>query len=233
VPDASQTSIIYQRLRVAILDLDLAPGLRLTERWLEAEFRASRTPVRAALFKLEGEGLVQRSGRGWIVSPIDLGELASLAEFRETIEVAAIRLACLRASDADVSAATELLRTFRPGVIQDDGSLIGADFHVELARLSDNPFFIAAIEGVMTRLARTRWLEVRTPAASEQANSEHEGILEALATRDAELAADRLVAHIRNTRSRLDASLRTNRIGFTARGVAIVGSTSEPTSSPR
>jgi DNA-binding GntR family transcriptional regulator len=228
VPDASQTSLIYQRLRVAILDLDLAPGLRLTERWLETEFSASRTPVRAALFKLEGEGLVQRSGRGWIVSPIDLGELAALAEFRETIEVAAIRLACIRATDADVGAASELLRTFKPGVVPEEGSLVGPDFHVELARLSGNQFFISAIDGVMTRLARTRWLEIRTPAASEQANREHEGILEALATRDAELAADRLVAHIRNTRSRLDASLRSNRKGFTARGVAIVGSTGEP-----
>src|SRR6185312_12449956 len=32
VPDASQTTLLYQSLRVAILNLDLAPGQRLTER---------------------------------------------------------------------------------------------------------------------------------------------------------------------------------------------------------
>ena len=71
---ASQTVQLYDRLRAAILSLELAPGERLTERGLEASFDASRTPVRAALGRLDAEGLVQRDGRGWIVSPIDLAE---------------------------------------------------------------------------------------------------------------------------------------------------------------
>ncbi|UNA33296.1 GntR family transcriptional regulator [Klebsiella variicola subsp. variicola] len=52
--------------------MDLGPGERLTERWAEASFNASRTPVRAALQKLESEGLVCREGLRWIVAPIDV-----------------------------------------------------------------------------------------------------------------------------------------------------------------
>ncbi|WP_433862378.1 GntR family transcriptional regulator [Streptomyces sp. L7] len=60
---------VYDRLRSAILDLDRVPGSRITERGLEAELGASRTPLRAALMRLEAEGLVRRDGRGWEVSP--------------------------------------------------------------------------------------------------------------------------------------------------------------------
>src|ERR1700733_1815652 len=73
--DMSQMVQIHDQLREMILSLDIGPGERLTERWLETRFQGSRTPVRAALARLEGEGLVQRDGRNWIASPINLGEL--------------------------------------------------------------------------------------------------------------------------------------------------------------
>jgi DNA-binding GntR family transcriptional regulator len=222
VPDASQTTLLYQRLRVAILDLELAPGLRLTERWLETEFDASRTPVRAALARLESEGLAQRTGRSWMVSPIDLDELRALAEYREAVEVAVVRLACQRSDDAELTslAAAQLAEEASPA--GDEPAV--PDFHLRLARLSGNPFLVAAMEGIMTRLSRTRWLEVRTPAASAQAASEHRAIVAAVEARDAVAATALVVAHIRSTGDRLAASLEGDRKRFTARGLSIVGS---------
>jgi DNA-binding GntR family transcriptional regulator len=79
----SQLFQIHGQLREMILSLDLAPGERLTERWLEGRFEGSRTPIRAALARLESEDLVRRDGRNWMVAPIDLSELEALAEFRE------------------------------------------------------------------------------------------------------------------------------------------------------
>ena len=217
--------MLYQRLRLAILDLDLAPGMRLTERWLESEFTASRTPVRAALVRLEGEGLTQRTGRGWIVSPIDLGELDALAEFREAVDVAVVRLAIERATDAELRTLEAQLRPAFRSTAPPDDTTVGPDFHVELARLSGNPFLLSAVEGIMTRLSRTRWLEVRAPSGGEKAGDEHADILRALIARDADAAASLAVAHIRSTRGRLADSLVENRRGFTARGVSIVGAT--------
>lgn len=243
MPDASQTTLIYQRLRVAILDLDLAPGQRLTERGLETEFDASRTPVRAALVRLENEGLAQRSGRGWIVSPIDLDELTALAEFREAVEVAVVRLACERAGEAELRSLGATLSAAEDSAagdstsedkgFEDTGSEYTGptvpDFHLRLARLSGNPFLVSAMEGIMTRLSRTRWLEVRTPAASGQAASEHEAIVRALEAGDAEAAAAAVVAHIHGTGGRLAESLKDNRKGLTARGMSIVGTTGTTT----
>src|ERR1700748_98031 len=97
----SQMLQIHTQLRDMILSLDIGPGERLTERWLEARFDGSRTPVRAALVRLGAESLVQRDGRDWIAGPIDLSEIEALAEFRDPLEVTAVRLACERASATD------------------------------------------------------------------------------------------------------------------------------------
>jgi DNA-binding GntR family transcriptional regulator len=214
---------IHGQLRDMILSLDIGPGERLTERWLEARFNGSRTPVRAALVRLEAEGLVQREGRNWIAAPIDLGEIEALAEFREPLEITAVRLACARATEADLDAIEEMLNACRPGVPREEWHKVGTDFHVELARLSGNPFLVKAIEGVMTRLARPRWLEVWTEASREQAWSEHRRILESIRAKLPNEASREIAEHIQDTRDRLLGSLNDDRRGLRARGFAIVG----------
>lgn len=219
----SQMLQIHGQLRDMILSLDIGPGERLTERWLEARFHGSRTPVRAALVRLEAEGLVQRDGRNWIAAPIDLGEIEALAEFREPLEITAVRLACARATEADLDAIEEMLNACRPGVPREEWHKVGTDFHVEIARLSGNPFLVKAIDGVMTRLARPRWLEVWTEASREQAWSEHRRILESIRAKQLVEASHETAEHIRDTRDRLLGSLNDDRRGLRARGFAIVG----------
>jgi DNA-binding GntR family transcriptional regulator len=231
---ASQTEQLYDRLRAAILALELVPGERLTERGLEAGFAASRTPVRAALGRLDAEGLVQRAGRGWIVSPIDLAEIGALAELREAVEGAAVRLAGQRASAGDIAAVAARLEASRPApqpsaahgdtaaaAEAEQGVRAGEDFHVELTRLSGNPAMVDTVRGAMTRLARTRWLEVRTPPARDQAWREHRAVLDALAAGDADTAAELLTGHIRGTNERLLQALAADSRRLRGHGLAI------------
>jgi len=219
----TQMLLIHDQLRQLILSLDLGPGERLTERWLESQFQSSRTPIRAALMRLEGAGLVQRDGRNWVVAAIDLGEIEQLAEFREPLEVTAVRLACERASEADLDAVEAMLDACRADVPREQWHQVGTDFHVEIAGLSGNPFLAKAIEGVMTRLSRARWLEVWTEASREQAWSEHRRILGFIRDKRPEEAARAASAHVRDTRDRLLRSLNADRRGLRARGFAIVG----------
>jgi len=170
----SQMLQIHDQLREMILSLDLGPGERLTERWLESRFEGSRTPIRAALVRLEGEELVRRDGRNWVVAPIDLGELEALAEFRIPLETTAVRLACARASEADIAGVEEMLDACQSGAPREEWHRIGTDFHVEIARFSGNPFIVKAIKGAMTRLSRARWLEVWTEPSREQAAKSHQ-----------------------------------------------------------
>ena len=219
----SQMLQITDQLREMVLSLDLGPGERLTERWLETQFQGSRTPIRAALLRLEAEDLVRRDGRNWVVAPIDLNEIAALAEFREPLETTAVRLACVRATETDLETVAALLDSCRPDVPRAAWHQAGTDFHVELARLSGNPFLLKALRGVMTRLSRARWLEVLTETSRAQAWAEHRRILELITAGRPDAAAEEAAAHIRATRDRLLRSLDEDRRGLRARGFAVLG----------
>jgi DNA-binding GntR family transcriptional regulator len=216
-------STLHTRLRNAILSLELAPGQSLSERGLEPAFGGSRTPIRAALIRLESEGLVRRDSRGWAVAPIDLDELAGLAEYREILESAIVRLAIERASDAELVALAELAKLPGGESSPDDSVGTGTSFHRELAVLSANEFLVTALQGVLTRLYRTRWLEVRSAASRDRAHREHQNIVGALSARDSMGAELAIVAHLRGTRERLLQSLATNRQQLRARGISLEG----------
>jgi DNA-binding GntR family transcriptional regulator len=212
----------YERLRSEILDLDRVPGARLTERGLEADLGVSRTPLRAALMRLEADGLVSRDGRAWQVSPIDVGEIGRLSELRDALETAAVRLTCQRADDSDVAALSAWLGADDLGRTHEDAIAAGTGFHVHLAALSGNHFFADAVDSAMTRLARTRWLEVRSEEARRTAWEEHRRILSLVAARDAEGAAEHIHRHIVATHERLAHALGADARGLRARGLAIV-----------
>ncbi len=212
---------LHERLRDAILSLDLAPGQRLSERGLEPEFGASRTPVRAALMRLESEGLVQRDGKNWAVAPLNLDEVRALYEYREVLESASARMAVERASSEDLDALAELGNGVHPGETPEHSLNAGTSFHLELARLSGNRFLIDAMDGVLTRLYRTRWLEVQSAEARERVHREHDTIVSALRARDIASAELATIEHIRRTDERLAASVAQNRQRLRADGLVV------------
>lgn len=221
-PTMSQMQSVEKQLRQMILGLEIGPGEKLTERWIESRFGASRTPVRAALLRLETEGLVGRDGRGWTVSPINLAELEQIAVYREAVEVAALRLTCALADRSAVDVIEAMLESCDNDTPREEWHRVGMDFHIELARLSGNEFLFRAVRDAMTRLSRARWLEVRDEAALARAWAEHRAILAAARLGDADEAARLLSVHIVGSRDRLVTSLANDRRGLRARGFAVV-----------
>lgn len=217
----------YTALRAAILSFELAPGEKLSERGLEAVAGGSRTPVRAALMRLAADGLVQRSGRGWQVAPIDLTEVRAVMEYREALETAAVRLAIERASDGDVDALRQLAGAHAEGD-DETGVRDGTDFHVALAGLSRNPFLADGMSQVLTRLLRVRWLSMRTPGSREQARAQHLEIVDAVAAHDTARAVELVAAHSHGTRDRLLGFLADERRRLRGSGIAVIESTDSP-----
>ena len=220
-----QSDRVTDELRSAILRLDLLPGSLLTERGLEQSFAASRTPARAALGRLEVEGLVERQGRGWRVTPIDPVDLAAVSEFRLIVEAAVVRLVVERATDEDLRRLADAQDPpAATGTAADRGSagagpigaqVIGAEvigageeFHLRLAGLSGNAYLVDAVRGTLTRLARSRWLVVRDRAIRDGARAAHADLLAALAARDADRAVGIVERHLRETTETVLAMLR-------------------------
>jgi DNA-binding GntR family transcriptional regulator len=218
----SQMQSVERQLREMILGLEIGPGERLTERWIESQFGASRTPVRAALMRLETEGLVGRDGRGWTVAPINLSELGQIAVYREAVEVAAVRLTAAIEDRGGVDVIAAMLDSCDAETPREEWHRVGMDFHIELARLSGNDFLLRAVRDAMTRLSRARWLEVRDEAALSRAWAQHHAILAAVRAGDADAASNLLSTHISGSRDRLVTSLHDDRRSLRARGFAVV-----------
>lgn len=74
---------MHAEIRNRICLLDYAPGTRLSEEALAAEFGISRTPLRRVLVRLDGEGLLQSvHGVGTFVTDVDIEELAQTYRLR-------------------------------------------------------------------------------------------------------------------------------------------------------
>ena len=192
-----------EKLRDAILRLELSPGAVLTERGLEPMLETSRTTVRSALLKLEAEGLVVKDGRGYIVAPIDLKDITQACDWREIIETNAAKLAVAKATEAQLEAVKSQLETANPAQPLARYLRDATDFHVTLAQLGGNAFMVRALEDVLTRLSRARSFEAGTEAGRTRANAEHKRILETIEARDPDAAERELKAHLARSRDRL------------------------------
>ncbi|WP_368544285.1 GntR family transcriptional regulator [Enterobacter soli] len=214
----SQASEVENQLRKLILSMELGPGERLTERWAEATFNASRTPVRAALQKLESEGLVCRDGLRWLVAPIDVAEVEQLCIYREILEVSALKLSASHMTEEQLNGLETLLKEKTADASEGMLDDAGTRFHLHLARFCQNAFLIEGISDALRRLSRARWLD---KAPSNPAWEDHREIVAALRSQDIEKAAELLAAHLRESRIRLLDAINSSRRSLRARGIVI------------
>ena len=214
----SQASEVENKLRKQILSMELGPGERLTERWAEATFNASRTPVRAALQKLESEGLVCRDGIRWLVAPIDVAEVEQLCIYREVLEVAALKLSASQMTEEQLSGLENLLKEKAADATEEIMDDAGTQFHLQLARMCQNAFIIEGISDALRRLSRARWLD---KAPSNPAWEDHREIFAALRSQNTEKAAELLAIHLSESRLRLLEAINSSRRSLRARGIAI------------
>src|SRR3954468_13053048 len=93
----SQAVKAQLRLRELILAGELAGGTRIAELAIVEKLGVSRTPIRAALMRLEEEGLLQALPHGgYAVRTFFEGDVSDAIELRGTVEGLAARLAAER-----------------------------------------------------------------------------------------------------------------------------------------
>ena len=91
---------VYESLKNDVLKGAFPPGFPLVERDIADRLGASRTPIRAALQRLETEGLLERRGHsGFRVRLPDIQSALEVLDVREAIEGMAARLAARNADD--------------------------------------------------------------------------------------------------------------------------------------
>jgi GntR family transcriptional regulator of vanillate catabolism len=104
-PGASQTVKAQLRLREMILAGELPSGARIAELAIVEKLGVSRTPIRAALMRLEQEGLLEGLvNGGYAVRTFSERDVSEAIELRGTLEGLSARLAAERGVAAAVLA---------------------------------------------------------------------------------------------------------------------------------
>jgi GntR family transcriptional regulator of vanillate catabolism len=99
---------VMEQIRDAILDGSVSAGERINEVRFSKVLDVSRTPVRAALQALAGEGLLDYApNRGFIVREFPLSAIVDAYEIRASLEGLAARFAAERGLSADDRAVIE------------------------------------------------------------------------------------------------------------------------------
>lgn len=201
MPQATQetrVSDIYDQIKDKAAGFGIRPGERINEGSLARELGVSRTPVREALNRLVAEQLIEfRPGTGFYCRPLEPQDMFNLYEMRNVVEIAAVRLAALRAKDDELDSfaqETEATGLHVKGITIAQAVALDEKFHAEIARLSGNEELLRTLNGINDRIRFIRW--VRMGSRIKDSKSEHRQILDALVARDPDLAAKELSRHI-------------------------------------
>jgi DNA-binding GntR family transcriptional regulator len=197
----SVVDLAYERIRALILDGEVLPGARLGQVELADQLGISRTPVREALGRLTGEGLVEfLPNRGFRAAGLVIGQVVRRLEVRLLLEPGIAHLAAERRTDADLAElgaaiAREEAATSR--VAAHDAS---REFHLRLAEATGNRELVAVFSGLWI-VEIGRRLLARRSAEEDWTGpdaTEHREILAAVEARAGERAAQLMQTHIRD-----------------------------------
>jgi DNA-binding GntR family transcriptional regulator len=178
------------QLRSDILRGDIAPGSKLSQQSIAERFGVSRIPVRDALQILAGEGLVQHTSNATAaVTGMSVAELQELYELREAIEPLATQIAVPNVGRADLLTMRKQLQIMEQH--RDTATWLAANtnFHAAVYRRADRPRMIELIERLRGLTDRYMYVHLEIIGQTEHLVSEHLGILTAVESGDAALAA--------------------------------------------
>jgi GntR family transcriptional regulator, rspAB operon transcriptional repressor len=199
---------VFERLREAILSLELTPGTTLSRSTLATQFGVSSTPIRDALMRLEEEGLVDVFPQhATVVSPIDL-TLAHQAHFlRRSLELEIVRSLALSPDPRLIARLKGILAQQQALMEASDlqaFELTDQDFHrhlYEAAQMQDLWLLVRSRSGHIDRLRR---LNLPTPGKIEGILRHHKLIVQAIADGKPDEAQQHLRDHLSGTLSHVD-----------------------------
>jgi DNA-binding GntR family transcriptional regulator len=195
---------VYRILRQEIVWLQRKPGEPIVEKDIALAQGVSRTPVREALLRLVGEGLVDMIPKsGTTVARIPLTRLPEAIVVRKALEQVTARAAALRARRSDVANLRAILERQREADAAGDRlAFHQADeaFHAAVAETGGYPGVWVLIQSVKTQIDRYRLLTLPQPGRIARVIREHAAVVAAIERHDADRAAAAMAGHLEGLR---------------------------------
>jgi len=211
-PAAPADTTLEHQLSMDILSGRLEPGARLRMSEMMARYSVGMSPIREALARLSGTGLVQLArNRGYTVATMSLAELDDIADTRLRLECMAFEMALRRGGppwEAEILAAHHRLnhhpRT-RDVLIDEPWEALHRDFHLALIAACASPTLVGFCRTLLDHFDRYRRIAVQTSGMHPAMGGDHSAIVEAVLARRTDDAVAFLDRHIRDARGQIRA----------------------------
>ncbi len=197
----SVREIAYRTLRNEIVSMELKPGMVISTQDIANRLNISRTPVREAFIKLQGEELLEISPqKATVVSRIDVDRLYQEWFIREALEVANMR-------KFPTVATKETIESMRRNIEAQYQALKEKDYvkYLELDNSFHQMEFLDTGEALAASLLvqmnghydRIRLITANVNDRAEHIVKEHEKLVDCIAKKNADGAVTLLQQHIR------------------------------------
>src|SRR5258708_33411182 len=168
---------VFERLRNAIIALELPPGAPLSRAELAGQFGVSSTPVRDALMRLEEEGLVDVFPQHATVgSQIDVGRAQQAHFLRQALELEIVRLLATNPDAALIVRLDHAIALQQQFAKAGDFEAFMAgdnDFHVQLYAAAGKQDLWTLVRSRSGHIYRLRRLHLPSPGKSQNIVRHH------------------------------------------------------------
>jgi DNA-binding GntR family transcriptional regulator len=199
----------YERLRKAIVRVQLGPGTTVSEAQLVERFGFSKAAVRAALARLRAEGLVVAEPRlGHVVAPLTMRDVLEIYDLRLTLEPVAAQAAAGSIDDRELARLRTLAEPeFEVDDLKGVERFLAANrvIHLAVVAAAGNRHTTEIVERLLDDSERARLVALRAGAAGSgrRARTELQAVLTAIGDGDGPLARDLMANAIRGFRDEL------------------------------
>lgn len=202
----AQADRVYDALRESLTRGEIPIGSRLVEQQLAARFQTSRTPIREALRRLEGDGHLMRDAAGGLRPRVpSIRSMRELYEVRIVLEDLIVRRAAtsgdedaLRALDAEWRALGDHYARDPAAVLEAGTAFVhrDEDFHERVAMISGNHVAARMLQDLNARIRVLRIHDFTRPDRITATIAEHLEILGAIRAGEGDAAAGFMRAHV-------------------------------------
>lgn len=196
---------LVDRLQLLIVSGELAPGTKVPEKALCAQFGVSRTPLREALKVMAAEGLVRlEPNRGAWVTLVTVAEVEEVFPVLGALEALAGEMACKTMSDDEINAIRilheQMERSYETRDL-DAYFTINQKIHGAILAAARNETLTTLCQALAVRIQRARYLANMSEERWYTAVQEHKQILQYVLARDGENLGRTLLQHMDTKRA--------------------------------
>ncbi|HDZ73177.1 MAG TPA: FCD domain-containing protein [Aurantimonas coralicida] len=213
---SSLTSALEKQLERLIADGELAPGERLNEIHLSNRFGTSRGPLREATRSLEAKGFVEViRNRGVFVRQLNIEEVLEIYDIRGALFGLAGRLVAQKMTDDMLGRLTRQIRDMEAAAAAGDFDTyypLNLQFHRSIVEASGNKALIDEYSRLVKKMHLFRTKSLVQGGGLAVSNCEHNEMLNALASGDAERAHATHWRHVERAKYRMLAAIEDEKL---------------------